>query len=173
MKKSLLVIVTGALLLNASQSLAKAEVEIVWENPKEYTDVRPTSQSRSKFREQTFANLEEYINKLAEDLPDGQVLAITVSDLDLAGNVWPASFVGIGNSTGDVRLVKDIDIPRMEFSYTLKNTDGTIVQEADVKIKDMGFQRRHNPFFKSLAFFSFIFKFSVPLCHCSIISGFF
>ncbi len=149
MKKSLLTLAASALVLSASQSVAKADVEIVWENPKDYTDVRPTTESRVKFRESTFKKLEEYVNKLAEDLPDGQTLSMKVTNLDLAGQVWPASFVGFGNGGTDVRLVKGIDIPRMEFSYTLKEADGSIAQENEVKIKDMNFQHRHNPFFRS------------------------
>jgi len=149
MKKSLLAIAAGALFFNASQSLAKAEVEIVWENPKEYRDVQPTSQSRSRFREQTFKHLDKYINELAEELPEGQTLSMKVTNLDLAGSVWPASFVGFGHSSSDVRLVKSIDIPRMEFSYVLTDATGTALQEGEVNIKDMNFQHRHNPFFKS------------------------
>lgn len=149
MKKSLLALAVSALFFNTGQSLAKAEVEIVWENPKDYTDVKPTSQSRSRFRQQTFNNLEKYINKLAEDLPAGQNLAMKVTNLDLAGTVWPASFVGLGHSGGDVRMVKSIDIPRMKFSYTLEDAGGVTVQEGEVNIKDMNFQHRHNPFFNS------------------------
>lgn len=149
MKKSLLVIATSALFFNVSQSMAKAEVEIVWENPKEYRDVQPTAQSRARFREQTFNNLEKYINELAEDLPEGQTLSMKVTNLDLAGAVWPASFVGFGHSSSDIRLVKSIDIPRMAFSYVLTDASGIALQEGDVNIKDMNFQHRHNPFFNS------------------------
>ena len=34
MKKSLLALAVSALFFNASQSLAKADVEVVWDNPK-------------------------------------------------------------------------------------------------------------------------------------------
>ncbi|GAA0855315.1 DUF3016 domain-containing protein [Aliiglaciecola litoralis] len=144
-------LITGAaLMLVSAQSQAKAEVEVVWENPKEYRDVQPTMQSRAKFREQTFKQLEEYINELAESLPEGQKLSITVTNLDLAGQVWPSSFVGLGNSGNEVRVVKQIDIPRMSFSYTLTDAQGAVIQQADeVNLKDMSFQDRHNPFFRS------------------------
>ncbi len=65
---------------------------------------------------------------------------MTVTNLDLAGQVWPASFVGFGHSASDVRLVKHHDIPRMNFSYKLTEKDGTVVKEGEVKLKDMGFQ---------------------------------
>lgn len=149
MKKLPFAIIAGALSICSTHLLAKAEVEIVWENPKEFRDVESTMASRSKFREQTFKQLEEYFNELAEDLPNGQVLSLTVTDLDLAGEVWPASFVGLGHSPSEVRLVKRIYIPRMTFSYSLKDGSGEMVKQADVDLKDMSFQDRFNPFFDS------------------------
>jgi hypothetical protein len=149
MKKLILVIVSGMLMLGSSQLLAKAEVEITWQNPEKFRDVKPANDSRKRFRERTFKKLDEYLVELAEKLPDGHKLLITVDDLDLAGQVWPASFIGFGHSGSDVRLIKSIDIPRMSFQYKLVAESGEVVQEAEVKLKDMSFQDRHNPFFRS------------------------
>lgn len=142
MNKKLLAMLSGASLLFAFQAGAAAEVEVTWENPKDYTDVKPANESRKHFRKRVFKKLDEHFAKLAEKLPDGQVLQITVTDLDLAGQVWPASFVGLGSGGSDVRLIKRVDIPRMEFSYKLLDANKQVVQEADVKIKDMSFQDR-------------------------------
>ena len=125
--------------LSFSGWLNAAQVEITWEDPESYADVKPSNESRVRFRERTFKNIEEYFAELAEKLPDDQTLSITVTDLDLAGQVWPSQFVGLGNSTGDVRLIKQIDIPRMKFSYTLSDSSGNVIQSDDVNIKDMGF----------------------------------
>ena len=131
-------------------SYAKADVEITWENPKEFRDVKPTLQSRTKFREQSFSKLEEFITELAEDLPDGQKLTMTVTNLDLAGEVWPSSFVGMGNAGGEVRVVKQIDIPRMTFSYSLIDTKGKVLHSADeVNLKDMSFMDHSTIRFKN------------------------
>ena len=149
MKKLMLIFAASTLTLLSIPSFAKAEVEITWENPEKYRDVRPTNESRKRFRENTFKKLDTYIADLAEQLPDGQKLQLTVTNLDLAGQVWPASFVGLGHGASDVRLIKSIDIPRMEFSYKLLDKTGQVVQEAVVKLKDMSFQNRHNQFFGS------------------------
>ena len=87
--------------------------------------------------------------ELAEVLPDGQTLKITVTNLDLAGQVWPASFVGLGQSASDVRLIKSIDIPRIAFNYELLNSNDEILKQGEQNLKDMSFQDRHNPFFSS------------------------
>ncbi|MFT4993963.1 MAG: hypothetical protein ACI965_000984 [Paraglaciecola sp.] len=149
MKKRLIVLISSISALLSSQTFAKADVEVTWQEPGNYWDVRPTSGSRSRFRESTFKKLDEYIAQLAEDLPDGQTLLMTVDNLDLAGQVWPASFVGLGNSGAEVRLIKAMDIPRMSFTYKLLDESGQVVQESAVKLKDMSFLSRSNRFFDS------------------------
>lgn len=122
-------------------------VQIDWQNPEKYTDVDPVNESRKRFRERTFEKLEHYFEELAQSLPQGQTLHLTVTNLDLAGEVWPASFVGLGRSGNDVRLIKDVYIPRMEFSYTLKDASGAVLKEDNVYIKDMAFHNRLNKYF--------------------------
>ncbi len=122
-----------------SQTVTAAEVTVTWESPEDYRDVRPVNQSRSSFREQTFKHLEAYFEELAASLPETHSLNITVTNLDLAGEVWPASFVGMGPAGNDVRLIQDIHIPRMEFSYSLLDADGQTISGQEVKLKDMGF----------------------------------
>ncbi|MFC3094341.1 DUF3016 domain-containing protein [Alteromonas sediminis] len=117
----------------------EGRVLITWQSPQDYSDIRPSLQSRRSFRKQVFRELDEAFEKLAETLPEGQTLHVTVTDIDLAGQVWPASFVGIGSGGEDVRVVKRIHIPRMTFSYVLKDASGNDIKADDVKIKDMGF----------------------------------
>jgi hypothetical protein len=142
-------IISAVALGLSSQVVAQAEVEIEWEKPEKYSDVRPSNESRKRFREATFQHINEYMNKLALALPENQTLLMKVSDLDLAGQVWPASFVGFGHSASDVRIIKNIDIPRISFSYQLVDESGEVVQQAEVKLKDMTFLDRSNRFFKS------------------------
>ena len=133
----------------SSQVSAQAEVEIEWDKPEKYRDVRPTNESRKRFREATFERINEYMNELALALPGDQKLLMKVNDLDLAGQVLPASFVGLGLSGSDVRVVKNIDIPRINFSYQLLDKSGEVLQQAEVKLKDMSFLERRTHFFKS------------------------
>jgi hypothetical protein len=133
----------------SSQVEAKAVVEIEWDKPEKYRDVRPSNESRNKFREATFKRINEYMNELALALPDNKKLLMKVSDLDLAGQVWPASHLGLGHSVSDVRIIKNIDIPRINFSYQLLNESGEVLQQSEVKLKDMSFLDRSNRFFKS------------------------
>lgn len=142
-------IVCGLAFGLSSQVMAQGKVEIEWDKPEKYRDVRPSNESRKRFREATFKRIDEYMNKLASELPDNSKLLMTVNDLDLAGEVFPASFVGLGHSTSDVRVIKNIDIPRMKFSYQLLDELGQVIQQSEVNLKDMSFLDRSNSSFRN------------------------
>ncbi|WP_293746778.1 DUF3016 domain-containing protein [uncultured Paraglaciecola sp.] len=142
-------IISAVALGLSSQIVAQEKVEIEWDKPEKYRDVRPSNESRKRFREATFKRINEYMNELAMELPENKRLLMKVTDLDLAGQVWPASHIGLGHSASDVRIIKSIDIPRIKFSYQLLDESGQVLQQAEVKLKDMSFLDRSNHFFKS------------------------
>ena len=142
-------IVSAMTLGFSAQVMANAKVEIEWDKPEKYRDVRPSNESRKRFREATFERINEFMNKLALSLPENNKLLMKVSDLDLAGEVWPASFVGLGHSASDVRIIKNIDIPRINFSYQLLDEFGEVVQQAEIKLKDMSFLDRSSHIFRN------------------------
>lgn len=128
---------------------AQEKVEIEWDKPEKYRDVRPSNESRKKFRETTFERINEYMNKLALALPENKRLLMKVSDLDLAGEVWPASYAGLGHGISDIRIIKNHYIPRINFSYQLMDESGQVLQQAEVKLKDMSFFDRSSHSFRS------------------------
>ena len=139
-----------ALALTSMHASAAGSVKVEWQDPDSYTDIRPVNQTRSSYKRFVFKELEEQLTELADDLPDGHTLAMTVTDLDLAGQVWPGNFVGFGQSAAsDVRLIRSLYIPRMSFSYTLTDAGGNTVQSAEVKLKDMMFMDRAARGFRS------------------------
>ena len=89
-----------------------ATAEVKWTDYEKYRDIDPGEGHRKHFRENTFYNFEKHFTKLAAKLPEGQVLKIEVTDVDLAGDTHAA---GISR----LRIVKDIYFPRMKFSYQL------------------------------------------------------
>lgn len=141
MKKFTFTILTAALFLSANLVAGEQREEnridesermtVTWVNPKEFTDVKPSMGVASKFRERTMTLLTEYMNELASELPEDQTLNIKVTDVDLAGRVWPGA--------REVRVVRQLEIPRMDFSYELLNADGSVVKSDTVELKDMGF----------------------------------
>lgn len=116
-------------------------VKVTWQNPEKYSDIRPANSSRKVYQERVTKAFDKFLGELAEKLPAGYRLEVTVKDLDLAGDVNP--MYRLDNT--DIRVVKDIYFPRMKLDYVLFDQNNQqIQQEADVKIKDMGFMTSSN-----------------------------
>ncbi|MFZ6686810.1 DUF3016 domain-containing protein [Undibacterium sp. SXout11W] len=111
------------------------EVKVTWQDPDKYADIRPGNESRDNFRAQVFKELGQVFTDLAKKLPDDVQWSVTVTDLDLAGDVRPMMRAG-GN---EIRIIKDIYWPRMSFNYTMTNATGQTIAESSENISDMGF----------------------------------
>ncbi|MGS2719012.1 DUF3016 domain-containing protein [Paraglaciecola aestuariivivens] len=149
MKHFYLAILICALALYSLSSLAKAEIEVIWQQPENFTDVKHASSSSERFEEKTFNTLGNFFAKLAAKLPKDQKLIITVKDLDLAGRVTSASYAGFGRSGSDVRVINRVNMPRIDFSYQLLDNQGVVLKEAEINLKDPNFKHRFNPFRES------------------------
>ena len=116
-------------------SACAGEAKVTWQEPDNYTDIREGFESRDAFREQLFSDIESIFTDLAKRLPQGAVLEVTVTDLDLAGEVsLMHRFVW-----RDIRVLKDIYFPRMSFRYTLTDRDQRLLLSGNEDLKDMGF----------------------------------
>ncbi len=121
--------------LASFQNIAYAATsEVTWTDYKKYRDIDSGNENRNSFRERTFKSFEKHFTKLAENLPEGQVLKIEVTDVDLAGDT-------LAGGINRLRIVKDIYFPRLNFSYQLINADGSEIVAAEVVLKDMNFLR--------------------------------
>lgn len=109
-----------------------ATAEVEWIEPEKYRDIRPGNDTRKHFHNRVFKQLGEHFADLAEQLPEGQTLKIKVTDVDLAGDVH---FGGINQ----VRIVKRIFSPRIEFSYQLLDAQNQELVASEINLKDLGF----------------------------------
>lgn len=114
-----------------------ATSEVTWTEHEKYRDIHSGSEGRKSFRERTFKSFDKHFAKLAEGLPEDQVLKINVTDVDLAGDTRSGGI-------NQLRIVKDIYFPRMNFSYELVKADGSIVTSGEVVLKDMSFMKGGN-----------------------------
>ncbi len=151
----LLVMLATSLHLGASEPDVSEEsqpdmsaVRIEWKDPENYFDVESADGFDEDFRDNVFFQLEKHIKKIAKQLPEGQRLKMVVTDLDLAGRLWPGMFYGF-NGGNDVRIVKTVDFPRVEFQYELTDEQGAMVISGDENLRDMGFQQRVSRVFRS------------------------
>ncbi|MGF1689116.1 DUF3016 domain-containing protein [Photobacterium japonica] len=116
---------------SASPTIDIPPVHVTWENPQDYRDVRAATGSQSRFEATTFKHLtESFSHNMKPYLTDGQTLWVTVTDLDLAGDV---------REPRDVRVLNDNTPPRMTFSYSVKEGD-TVIAQGDANISSLGYQ---------------------------------
>ena len=107
---------------------AAGSVEVQWLDPAQYSDA-----GRSAIdRERVTRILAAHLQKLGRLLPDGQVLKLQVTDLDLAGEIEPFRW-------HDLRVLRGrADWPQMSLRYTL-SADGRTLKTGDARLQDMGY----------------------------------
>ncbi len=134
MKKIKIVLITLLSFSLVSFGGMAANVEINWVEPENYKDVRPGNHgSKKKFEEQVFYTLEKHFTKMAEQLPEGQLLTVNVTDIDLAGDTM------IGG-INQYRVIKGVYHPRIEFSYQLVDDKGVSRYNGEINLKDRHFK---------------------------------
>lgn len=112
------------------------EAEVKWEGVDKYTDFEPANGHEERYQEKVKGQLAEHIQTLAKELPEGQKLTLTVTDVDLTGRLEPT----FGRSTSNyVRIVREIDFPRIHFNYQLTDSSGQVIKKGQEKLKNMGF----------------------------------
>lgn len=110
-----------------------SNVQITWSNPDDYKDVRASAgESEQTFRQRLAGNIQQHMDKLATDLPEGSVLEMTVTNLTLAGDLRTS---GARSGHKDVRIVKDGYRARMSFSYKLLDADGQVAKQGEEKLQ--------------------------------------
>lgn len=119
----------------------KSNLNFEFVEPDRFTDIRPSNQSRSKYRDHVFESMQMYFAEFADSLPAGQTLIINITDIDLAGDTRSPR-VPIGSTMFDVRVMEDIYFPRIEFSYMLKDEAGVEIQSGEANVKDMSYLSR-------------------------------
>ena len=118
-----------------SFAVPAADVTLKWQEPEKFTDIRPANDSRKAFRERVQKKFEEFFTEMAAKLPQGYVWDVTITDIDLAGDVDYFAG-GAGNA---LRVVKEIYSPAVRFNHSLRNANGEQVMQGEEKLRDMGF----------------------------------
>ena len=119
-------------------SAQAAEVEIHWQEPERFTDIRASNTaSQRQFQRQVIDELGEAIQCSADKyLPEDHRLEMTVTDLDLAGDV---EYFFTRFQFG-IRVVRELYFPSIEFSYALYDGEGELLKSGEENVRDMGFQ---------------------------------
>lgn len=136
MKHSTFSPVIAVLALAGIVNLAHAAtVEVQWQDPAKFSDMRASNESQSRFEQSTMNTLTAFFQKEGAKLPEGQTLRITVNNVDLAGEV---EYFHRAYPFG-VRVVRRVYSPSMSLSYELLDANQAVVRAGDAKLRDVGF----------------------------------
>jgi DUF3016 family protein len=114
-------------------------VEVVFDHPENFTDVKDSYLPSDKGRDAILSRIRSFLVSRAEPLlPAGDGLKITFTDIDLAGDFEPWH----GARWDDVRIVKEIYPPAFKFSYVVTEPSGRVVKQGTEDIRDLNFQTR-------------------------------
>lgn len=125
-------------LLAMSGVVSAAEVTVTFEQPEKFTDIRPTNESKNRYQEKVTQAFDRFFAEMAAKMPEGYTWQVTVTDIDLAGDV--DYFAG---QTGQpLRIIKDLYSPAVRFTHTLRDNFGEEVLSGEERLRDMGFMHR-------------------------------
>lgn len=132
---------TGALSAADKAVAPETRVTVVFDHPEKYADLKDggldidNERGRERFLPQLKTHLEE---EAGRRLAPGQKLTVTFSDIDLAGDFEPWH----GPQYNDIRILKEIYVPRLTFTFRVTDEGGQVVKEGERKLADLGYQMR-------------------------------
>ncbi|MFT3830633.1 MAG: DUF3016 domain-containing protein [Opitutaceae bacterium] len=113
----------------------EARATVTFENPEKFTDVKDSQSGTDKGRDHYLNELRKVVvEEAGRWLPAGQKLSMNFTDIDLAGDYLPSMA-----ANRDIRVMKDIYIPRMKFSYKITDAAGAVVKDGQESISDMNY----------------------------------
>jgi hypothetical protein len=121
-----------------SPSVFAGDATVKWQEPAKFTDIDPGEQEKDKFEANLFRSFDKIFQGLAQKLPENYQWQITITDLDLAGEVRPVP----SRSGRPVRDVKTNDRPAISFQYKLLDAQNNVIKEDNVDLKDPMFMSR-------------------------------
>lgn len=117
-------------------------VSVAWADPATFTELRRSMNRHEAARGTWLTDLADYMRKRAEaQLPAGERLALTIIDVDRAGDYEPWR----GVEGQDTRILRDIYPPRMTVQYKRFDASGTMVAEGERKLSDPAYLLGINP----------------------------
>lgn len=119
-----------------------SRVEVLFSEPDKFTDAADGPRGSDIGRDSNLDQLRSYlIRRASTRLGEGQHLTVTVTDVDLAGEVEPWRTP----ANSDIRIVKEIYTPRIDLSYRLTDASGAVVKEGKSQLRDLNFMNNINP----------------------------
>lgn len=113
------------------------QVTVTFQDPDNFTDVRDNQGGGTS--EDYLELLRDYVVKAATPLlPAGERLAVTFTNIDLAGDTHVQS-MRAGSNLDQVRVLTDAFPPRLHLKFQLFAADGSVRAEGERKLTDLNY----------------------------------
>ncbi len=114
-------------------------VEVNFSDPEKFTDAADGPRGSDHGRDGNLETLKDHlVERASRALPEGQHLSVTITDVDLAGEVEPWRT----GAAQDIRLIKDIYSPRIALDYRVTDASGAVVKEGSARLSDLSFNMK-------------------------------
>ena len=137
---AVLMSVTTALPISAAPKASTADslIQVEFVNPEKFTDLKADASGSRKGQDSYLQQLKGYlIRQAGSQLPQGQRLSVSITDINMAGEFEPWH----GQSLTNVRVVKDQYPPRIDLSFKVTDAKGKIIREGSRELKNLSFMR--------------------------------
>ena len=125
-----------ALALLPAAALAQPPVEVAFGELGKFSDLRVSILSTERDRAGLAEELRRHLERsAAARLPQDKRLAVTILDVDMAGEYPPVT----GSLSRDLRVVSDAYPPRITLEFRLLAADGSVEREGRRELRDAGF----------------------------------
>jgi hypothetical protein len=123
----------------AEPTVSEARAEVSFFEPEKFTDVRDSYMGSDVHRTGYLDQLRTHlINRARHHVPPGHHLAVTFTDIDMAGDFEPWR----GVHWSDIRIIKDMYPPRMTLAFQLVDAEGNVVKEGRRELRDLAFMMK-------------------------------
>lgn len=111
-------------------------VQVQWSDPAQFTELRNSTNRWEAERGDWVTTLAEHLQKSAtRQLPPGQKLDVTITDIKRAGDFEPWHRANLD----DVRFMRDIYPPRISLQFTLSDANGQVLDQGERKLSDTAY----------------------------------
>ena len=112
---------------------ADGPLELSYENAEQFTDFKQNWTPRERDQRLLKDQLQRELGRVAGRLlNDGQQLELHFTDINMAGEIRPSTDARLD----EIRVVKAVYPPSLEFDYRLLAADGSILNEGSEVLRD-------------------------------------
>jgi len=117
------------------------KVQVKFVDAEKFSDVRDAYMPSEKGQAAYLDIIRRYVEEEAgRYVGDGQKLEVNFTNIDMAGDFEPWHKPGME----DVRIIKDIYPPRLDFNFKLTDADGKVLKEGSRELRDLSFMMNLN-----------------------------